>query len=159
MSAPKTAPLVDGAGHRQLAVACFNNCWGLIEKKDRTQAETHEMIALAYASWWHWGQVPERKPVNWSRGAWQVARVLVLAGQPALALEHAKAGLAWIEQHKIGDFDLAFAHESVARAYAALGDQVNARKHIDLAMEANKQVAEDDDREMIEKDLATIALG
>ena len=34
--------------HRQLSAECFNACWTLIEKKDRTDEDIENMLLLAY---------------------------------------------------------------------------------------------------------------
>jgi len=142
--------------HRHFAAACFNACWDLIEKADRTAEETRTMVSLAMASRWHWTQVESRKPVNFVRSEWQVARALSLAGHGAQAVEHARSGLAACTEHGIGGFDLAFAHEALARALAVTGEHAEAATHARLAREAAGGIAEDDDREHFLKELATL---
>jgi hypothetical protein len=60
------------------------------------------------------------------------------------------------EMHGIGDFDLAFAYEALARASAVAGDVQEARRHLASAREARSGISEEDDRELFDADLATI---
>ncbi len=142
--------------HRKFAVDCFNVCWSLIEKADRTPEDIRTMVSLAMTSRWHWQQVETRAPVHFSRSEWQVSRALALAGQGAAALDHALSGLDCCEKNGIGDFDLAFAFESVARAHAVPGDKKAAIKYIELASQAARAVSKDEDRKYFFNELKTI---
>jgi len=133
--------------HRHFAASCFNACWELMEKADRSAEDNRTMVSLAYASRWHWTQVEDREPVHFARSEWQLSRALVLAGQAEAALDHAQSSLAWIDQHpEIGAFDQAFAHESIARAMTALGRHDEARQHVKLARTLAEQLAEKEDQ-------------
>lgn len=68
--------LVNAGIHRQLAVACFNQCWDLIDKTDRSEDDDAAMIRLAEVSYWHWQQVDVVTAKQISVGCWQLARVL-----------------------------------------------------------------------------------
>jgi hypothetical protein len=56
------------------------------------------------------------------------------------------------ETFDLGDFDLAYAHEAVARSFALLGRTDEARAHLDAARSV--PVVDDDDRQVVESDLA-----
>jgi hypothetical protein len=56
------------------------------------------------------------------------------------------------------DWDLAAAHEALARAYATAGDGDAARRHLELGRMALGRIADDEDRGHIESDLATIPI-
>jgi hypothetical protein len=56
------------------------------------------------------------------------------------------------------DFDLPFCYEALARAHAVAGEPDEARKWLDLARQTGSEIAEDDDRELLMSDLATIPL-
>ena len=58
------------------------------------------------------------------------------------------------EAHGLEDWDLAYAYEAVARAYKTAGAGPEAAAYSKLAREV--PVAEADDREQLEKDLATL---
>jgi hypothetical protein len=150
---------IDSSTHRQFAVSCFNACWDLMRKEDRTPEENRVMVSLAYASRWHWTQVENRRPVNFSRSEWQLARALVLEGHGEAALDHARNGLEWIEQHpEIGPFDRAFAHESIARAQVALERSELARAHLKAARDLAPSIESQEDRDWLLSNLETIHL-
>src|SRR5690606_16440823 len=102
--------------HRRLAAELFNRVWSLLEQPDRDQAADDTMLHAAHASRFHWGEVGT--PVNLARGEWQISRVYAVLGRAEPALHHARRCLEICEAHGIGDFDLAFAYEALARASA-----------------------------------------
>ena len=57
---------------------------------------------------------------------------------------------------QIGDWDLGFAYEALARASAVAGDEPERERYLQLAREAAEQIAEDEDRELLLADLATL---
>lgn len=140
--------------HKKFAVECFNQTWNLIEKPDRTPEETHKMIAMAYASLYHWSEIGTA--LNLARGHWQVSRVWAVAGEGENALRHGRACLGLCEQNGIGDFDLAFAYEALARASALLGDATARELYLAQATEAAEQIAGAQDKEYLLSELKTI---
>lgn len=152
-----TTPLpatTDAATHRQLAVDLFNHVWTLLEAPDRTPMQDDEMIHAAHASRYHWGMVGE--PVNLARGEWQCSRVYAVLGRAEPALWHARRCLALCEEHGIGDFDIAFAWEAIARASRVAGDGTGAAEALACARELAPAIGDAEDRELLESDLATI---
>ncbi|HWI63468.1 MAG TPA: hypothetical protein VNT75_16650 [Symbiobacteriaceae bacterium] len=139
---------------RKFAVDCFNGTWDLIEKPDRTLAETRQMIAMAYTSFYHWTQVG--KPLNFARGHWQIARVWAVAGDGQNALVHAQMCLELCQENGIGDFDLAFAYEALARASAVLGDNAAREQYLAQATAAGERIAKPQDKEHFLSELTTI---
>ena len=147
-------PEIDPATRRKLAADLFNHTWTLLEKPDRTTAEDDEMIHSAHASRFHWGEVGE--PVNLARGEWQCARVYSVLGRAGLALHHARRCLEINEAIGSADFDIAAAFEAMARAHLAAGDAEEVAAWKARAIEALDGIADRDDREIIEGDLATL---
>jgi hypothetical protein len=137
---------------RQLAVDLFNGVWRQMERTDRTPDDDVAMVHMAHASVHHWSKVGTE--INLARGEWQVSRVYAVVGRGEPALWHAQRCLDLCTQHGFEDWDLAYAHEAMARAYAVLGDVEASARHVAAAREV--EIAEDDDRELVEKDLATI---
>jgi len=131
--------------HHELAVELFNRTWDLMDKQDRTPAETDEMIHAAHASRYHWGIAGE--PHHWQRGEWQVSRTYAVVGHAQSCLFHAQRCMALTEEHAIGGFDLAFAHEALARAYSLLGDAQMMEKHLSLGKETAEKIKDKDDKE------------
>ena len=142
----------DPETHRALAVEANNSTWELIDLPERTPVQTEDMLRRAYAAAYHWDRAARRTPENGARADWLLAKVLLLAGRPAGSLLHAERCLAACEDAGLADFDLAYAHEARARALRVLGRDDEAA----TAWAAAKAVpiAEDDDREMLERDLA-----
>lgn len=152
-SAPGTGTVTD---QRKLAAQLFNETWRLLEMEHRTREDDDRMIHTAHASRYHWEQVPTATPANLARGEWQVSRVYAVLGRAEPALHHARRVLDLCTENKIGDFDLAFAHEAIARAYAVAGDADQARAATDQALAAAEDIAEDEDRDLVFADLETI---
>jgi DNA-binding transcriptional MerR regulator len=139
---------------RQVAVELFNHTWTLMEKPDRSEPETELMLHAAHASRFFWEEIGE--PVNRVRGEWLLARAYAVAGRAEPALHHAQRSLSLCEEHGIGDFDLAFAQEALARAHAVAGDSATAAEHERLARAAADGIAEAEDRELLLSDLETL---
>jgi DNA-binding transcriptional MerR regulator len=155
VAAPTTTPELDRATQRALAVGLFNHTWTLLEKADRTAAETDEMIHSAHASRYHWGQVGEA--VNLGRGEWQCARVYSVLRRGEPALWHARRCVEITEANADReDWDLAAAYEAMARALAVSGDLTAAAEWKAKAEAALATIAEPEDREQIGQDIATI---
>ncbi len=138
--------------HRQLGVDLFNEVWRLLE----TREDDERMVHAAHASAYHWSVAPECRPENRARSEWQCSRVYAVLGRAEAALHHARRCLDVCERHGIGDFDLAFAHEALARAYAVAGDGDASGHHAELAKRASESIAEADDRELLLADLASL---
>jgi hypothetical protein len=153
----QASPALDPAEERKLAVALFNEVWRLLELEPRSEAEDAAMLHAAHASCYHWMQVGE--PVNRARGEWQVSRVYCVLGRPEPARFHALQVLNICRREGIGDFDLAFAYEALARASAAGGDAAAARRWAGLAREACADITDQEDRELVLADLTTLPAG
>ncbi len=115
------------------------------------------MIHSAHASRYHWGEVGE--PVNLARGEWLCSRVYSVLGRAEPALWHARRCVEIDEANGARDWDIASAYESMARALAVGGDVAGAREWAARARKACDEIAESEDREVIEGDLATLQLG
>jgi hypothetical protein len=139
---------------RRLAVDLFNAVWALMGRGDRTPADDAAMVHAAHASVHHWSKAGTE--FNQVRGEWQVSRVYTVLGRAEPALWHARRCLALAVAAGLADWDLAYAHEAVARALLVAGDGAGAVAEVAAARAV--PIAEDDDRELLEKDLATIAV-
>lgn len=131
--------------HRKIAVDNFNGTWDLIDKTDRTKDEDAEMIHRAHASLYHWMQIGEQ--VNFARGEWQVSRVYSILGMGESALYHGQRSLDICLANDIGDFDLSFGYEAVARAYKVLGDADNQKLNYEKGIVSTEQIAKKDDKD------------
>ncbi len=111
---PDRPRLTDREWQRKSAAALFNQSWDLIDKSDRTPDDDLEMIHLAHVSCALWKMVGIE--VNFERGEWQIAHVYTILNRAEPAVYHATRCLEICEANHIGDFDLAFAYEALARA-------------------------------------------
>lgn len=152
-----TAPeRLDPDQEQRLAATLFNATWDLLEHADRTLDQDDEMLHLAHAARHHWGRVGTA--VHRVRGEWQCSRVYAVLGRAEPALHHARRTLDLCTEHGIADFDLAYAYEAMARAEALAGDTEQAQAFLTSARQAVEQITEDDDREIVLADLATITI-
>ena len=132
----------------------FNLVWSFMDKKERTKEDDDKMVHAAHASRFHWGEIG--KPVHFERGEWQISRVYSVLNRPQPALYHAKRCLEICKENNIGDWDIAFAYEAMARAYVVAGEKTESVKYIKLAKEAGEQIKEKEDRDLFFTDLKTV---
>jgi tetratricopeptide (TPR) repeat protein len=147
-------PELDPATERQVAAALFNRVWWLLDATSRSQEQEDELVHAVHASAYHWLRIGTAQ--NRARGEWQCSHVYAVVGRPEPALHHARRCLAICEANGIGNFDLGFAYEALARAHAIAGDHDEAMRWVAAARDAADDVAEDEDRELLLSDLATI---
>jgi hypothetical protein len=144
--------------HRQLAVELFNRTWRLLELEEPSAEQVDETIHTAHASRYHWGAVGTR--AHAARGEWQCSRVYATLARAEPALWHAQRCLALVEAGGEGfeDWDLAAAHEGMARALVCAGDAGEAARHARVARELLEDVADDDDRAVIAAQLDELGI-
>ena len=152
------AEALDRETQRRLAADCFNKTWTLLEKEGRTRDEDDEMVHCAHASAYHWSQVGTT--ANRARGEWQCSRVYAILGRAEPSLHHARRCLELVEASpaEMEEFDLPAAYEALARAHSVAGDVGEARRHVDLGRTVTAEIADEDDRRLMEADFATIGL-
>ena len=141
--------------HEEFAKQCFNGVWDLLDKVERTKEDEMQMIRMAHASRYHWGEIGT--PLQFARGDWQIARVYAMLGFGVMSYKYAKSCLDLCEKHDLGDFDLAFAYEGLARACAVSGDLDKGQGYIYLAESAGNEIAKDEDREYFFNELKEVA--
>jgi DNA-binding transcriptional MerR regulator len=153
---------LDAAAHRRLGVELFNYTWTLIEKADRTPAETDEMIHSAHASRWHWARAEGSAVANLGRGEWQCARVYATLGRGEPAVWHARRSVEYAEAAAQAghaeSWDVPSSYEAMARALAVAGDTAAATEWRSRARAAVAAIEDPEDRQIIEQDLATLPL-
>ena len=138
--------------HQTIAKETNHLVWDLLSKPERSQAEDAQMLNAAHTSCFHWEKVGT--PVHLTRGNWMISHVYAILNQPALSLQFAKSCLEICQQNMIGDFDLAYAYEAMARAFASLGQKDECQHYLQLAEEAGQQIQniEPKDREIFFND-------
>lgn len=145
---------LDPETERLLAGRLFNLVWDLMEREDRGPQEDARMVHAAHASRYHWDQIGEA--ANLARGEWLCSRVYAVLGRSEPSRWHARRVLEICQENGIGDWDLAFAYEALARAAAVAGDMKEARAFTEEALAASEQIAEEEDRKLVVGDLETI---
>ncbi len=137
--------------HKAFAKECNNATYRLLDKADRSPAETGTMIDMAHAARYHWAE-GGGTPTNQVRADYLCSRAYAFAGRPEPALHHARLALTQAEALGLADFDLAFVHEAMARALACAGDLEAARAELLVAKDV--AIADPEDKEIFDADLA-----
>jgi hypothetical protein len=151
---PDEKLLTEREFHKKTAVDLFNLVWALLDKKERTKSEDDRMVHAAHGSRYHWGEIGS--PLEFERGEWQISRVYSTLKRHESALYHAERCLAICEENKIGDFDIAFAYEAMARAHAVAGSEADSQKFLELAKGAGEKIEKNEDREYFFGELKSI---
>jgi hypothetical protein len=141
--------------HKKFAVDCFNLVWKYMDQKTRTPQETDTMIHAAHASRFHWGIIGT--PTEFERGEWQISRMYTVLKRPEPALYHAKRCLEICKENNIGDWDIAFGYEAIARAHATAGNKNETEKYLKLATEAGDKIKAKEDKDYLFNELKTIS--
>jgi hypothetical protein len=152
----ETPATAEDSFHKRMAVSLFNDTWKLLDKPNRTTEETDRMIHAAHASRLHWEYVGT--PKNLSIGEWQVARVHAVVRHADAALYHAQRCMEISAREQLGPFYAAYAHEAIARALSLTG-HADVAQHLAAARELASEIADVEEKKMLEADLATIAVG
>ena len=124
----------ESGSHEQLAVSYNNDVWRLFESEHARRPEVRQLALLsAYASAFHWELEPGKMSINTVRLLWLISRAWAVVGNGEECLRYARLTFEAVNDLGVGDFDLAYAHEALARAYAALGRFDEARVELTLA--------------------------
>lgn len=145
------------AAHRHFSAACFNGVWDLLEQPNRSPGDDVRLLAAAHASLWHWLQRPDCTPRNLSVGYWLLSRVYAVRESATEARRYGLLSLDAAAQEP--PFYQGYAHEALARAARLAGDSRLAESHLAEARRFAAQVAEAEERAMLENDLASPASG
>jgi hypothetical protein len=145
---------IDPEAQKRLGIELFNLTWTLLEDEDRSARDNERMIDAAHASRGFWELAGG--PTEHARAEWLIARVYATLGRAEPALHHAHRCLTVGEARGLGEFDLACAHEALARAFAAGGDRDAAAWHLAHGRELAGRVADAEERELVLGDLATV---
>lgn len=147
--------MTETAAHRALAVGYFNAAWELIDSTSRTPAQARDMLTTAFASRRHWidaGGTTENVVV----ADWQVAHAASLAGFPDVAEEFSTAAYDAARDEGLAPWLLASTAEGRARARAGVGDRDGFTRYAAEARDLLIQVDDEEDRRLIESQLAAI---
>jgi hypothetical protein len=147
----------DTINHRALGIALFNQTWTLMELPQRSVEQDDAMLHMAHASAHHWRSEGSGATANnLARSEWQVSRVYTVLGRGEPAGYHARRCLQICQDNGIGDWDLGYAYEAMARAAVTAGDLEAARRWAAQAHAALDRIAKEGEREHLREDLATL---
>ena len=141
--------------HRQFAIELNGRVWDLLAQKERSDQENEEMIHAAHASCLHW--LKAGTAIHHQRGEWLIAHVYAELGLAEPALRHAQRCQELTHEHadQMADFDLAYAHEGLSRAYAIAGQHEQAEKELKMAKQAGQAIADKESKKIFLGDLCS----
>jgi hypothetical protein len=136
--------------HQAFARQANVAAWELLALDDRNAEQEEALRRNAYASAFHWFLAGG--PTEATRAEWLLARVGAVLDDVDAARRHAERALALCAAHDIGDFDLAYAYEAMARA-ATLAGEGDAAAWRAKADSAGAALADPEDRRWFLSDL------
>jgi len=138
--------------HLHFAKTINGEVWGLLEKTDRSKDEDEQMIAAAFASYYHW--LSAGTIVNRQRGEYMIAKSYLATGNFVEALTHATHCLELTDEYpqEMADFDLAFAYELFARVNSACDNREIAAEYQEKAAAAGEMIKDQEDRTIFFQD-------
>lgn len=145
------APFDVPRAHRWFAVEFNNASWDLLEKGDRSEAETERMLHLAHAAALHWSEVG--KPINRERADCLLATAYLAAGRLEPALHYLSSGLSLSDAGVEGEtaFDRAGLLACAAKLHARRGDAPQHDHCAKLARAAFDALTDAEERKVITK--------
>ena len=138
--------------HRAIAISTYGDCWDLLESV-RSAEEDRNLMTLAFTSRYHW--LKAGGPTEWVISDWMVSRCAAAVGEGSLSVTFAKSALAGVADDSPA-WLRASMYEGMARACVAIGDLEGKVQHI---AQARRELATEDsqeDRQLIESQIATV---
>ena len=139
--------------HRRFSAECFNDCWALIDKADRSPRDVEDMILCSSASMWHWKQRNDCRPLNMSIGYRQLSRVYALAGRHDMAKLFGQRCLKAAIDGKTPPFYLGYAYEALTRAEIGLRNFQAAASDLEKAQAQLTRVTDTKEKGWLKADL------
>jgi hypothetical protein len=137
--------------HKKLAIETNNGIWPVLDKEKPPAEELEEALHMAHASRYHWSKIG--KPINIARAEYMISRVCSAMKRAEPAMFHAKRCQQIVEELGVGDFDLAFAYEAMARAFATAKDSKNCKEYKKMAQKATDDIEGSEDRKICQGEL------
>lgn len=141
--------------HRTLAPRAFNETWTLLDAEDLAREDEEQMLASTFAQRYHWYAVGTER--NRAIADWQVSRVAAVLGYADLARRFGERSLEIAIEYSLDPFVMGFAHEAIARAAAVVDDVETFTEHLELARATLAEIEDDQDREVLQADLAEMS--
>lgn len=151
MSDEKTYTLEEA--HKQMAIKTNGLVWQLLEKSDRSTSEDDLMVHAAHASCYHWLQAGTG--LHHQRAQWLLSHMYAELNMPSEAFKHALQCDELTEEYEdlMQDFDIAYAHEGMARAYACMGNEELSLSYLQKAENSGNRIAGEEDKKIFLSDL------
>ncbi len=134
----------------------FNNgIFPLLEKDNRTDEETREMICMAFAARLHWSRFSGCKIENIARGENMIATVLTYAGMKDAAMLYARRNhdIVFSNLDGVADFDISYALMVMARAYALNERFAEAEQFYQQCLDSIDEIKDEEDKKIVQSDL------
>ena len=147
MGSHMAEPAFDVArAHRWFAIELNNEAWKWLEAGNYTSPQAEPMVHAAHASCHHWSHAGSA--LNVLRGEGLVANVHAAIGDGPGALRHARRCEQLLRENSTAcaDWDIAFAYDGLARAYAAQGDLLRAMDIRSAARASGDKIADPEDK-------------
>lgn len=140
--------------HAYFGVKFNNAIFPLLEKENRTKEEDLHLLNLAHAAMLHWQNNPKHTIVNMQRAQYMLACAYTFTQHKALALQYANLCFETTQQHlsAMQDFDIAYAHLSLARALA-LNKNEKAKANKLIAIELGNKLTNEGDKKYFLADI------
>ncbi len=135
--------------HRALGIDANNATYELLAQSLRSEQDNLRMIHQAHAAAHHWGIAGTVE--QWARAEYLCSRVYSFAHRAEPALFQATQCKRYVSEGSLNDFDLAFAHEALARALACSGEPEAARAERALARAV--PIADPEDKAIVSSDI------
>jgi len=137
--------------HKKTARETNNRIWSVLDAENPTEAQLEEVLHMAHASRYHWSKIGTA--VNAVRAEYMITRVYCAMKRGEPALFHAKRCLEIAKENNIGDWDLAFVYEVVARAHSVAGNKTMCKKYHKLAQSAIDEIKDLGDKKICQGEL------
>ena len=138
--------------HRAIAISTYGDCWDLLDSV-RSAEEDRNLMTLAFTSRYHW--LKAGGPTEWAISDWMVSRCAAAVGEGSLSVTFAKSALAGVTDDSPA-WLRASMYEGMARACVAIGDLDGKVQHIAQARMALATEESQEDRQLIESQIATV---
>ncbi|HMQ80737.1 MAG TPA: hypothetical protein PKE39_10035 [Ignavibacteria bacterium] len=141
--------------HRWFGVEFNNAIFPLLEKENRTDEETQQMIQMAFASTLHWSRFSGCKIENRARGENMIATVLTYAGMKDASIFYAKRNhdIVFSNLDGVADFDISYALMIMARAYALNERFAEAEQFYQQCLDSIDEIKDEEDKKIVQSDL------
>lgn len=159
MGSAELTPLVESdtpRWHKRFGSACNNRGWALSVQPARTPAEDREMLDVAHAAAWHWGQIGTE--LQRMRAGMLLAEVHALLGFGASALALAEAMQSYFLARDCDAWELTLMHAIHAHAAHAVGQAEEHRQSHAAALAAFAAITNAEERAIVDRTLQRIPL-